>query len=267
MPGARAEGWAQHSGPGRGRGYNARVRPRFHAPDLDASAGRGVLGSDEASHLTRVMRLGVGAEIEVFDGRGGMYLARVADVSRQRVDVQLVEQVAPAPEPGLSVTLVMSVLKGDKMDDVVRDAVMMGVSAIHPVVTTRAAVTVAALVRGRRTARWQRIAVSSAKQCGRAVLPPIEEPVSLGAWLGRPAHEPTLVLVEPSVGGGRVPSDVPAARTARVIVGPEGGWTPEEITAITSAGAVPVTLGARTLRADAVALVALAALFEAWRGW
>ena len=75
-------------------------------------------------------------------------------------------------------TLAQAVLKGDKMDDVVRDAVMMGVAAIQPIVTARSEVTRAALERGHRRERWQRVAVSSAKQCGRAVVPAVLEPVA-----------------------------------------------------------------------------------------
>ena len=81
-------------------------------------------------------------------------------------------------EPRVAVTLAQAALKGDKMDDVVRDAVMMGVAAVQPFVTTRSEVTHAALVRGRRRERWERIAVASAKQCGRATVPAILEPQS-----------------------------------------------------------------------------------------
>ena len=79
----------------------------------------------------------------------------------------------------MQLTLVASVLKGDKMDDVVRDAVMLGVAAIQPVVSERSETSMAAMARSGRVARWQRIAVSSAKQCGRAVVPPIHPAMPL----------------------------------------------------------------------------------------
>lgn len=247
--------------------YNVAVRPRFYVPGLDTVAGRGVLDHDEASHLTRVLRLGIGAEVVVFDGRGGMYLARVSEAARARVAVELVEQVAPAPEPRVAVTLALSILKGDKMDGVVRDAAMIGISAVHPVVSTRAEMAVAAVTRGHRVSRWQRIAVSSVKQCGGAVVPTIHAPAALEAWLARRREGPTLVLVEPAAGRGRTMSSIPPAPAATILVGPEGGWTPGELRAITAAGAEPVALGPRTLRGDAAPLVAMAALYEAWDGW
>jgi 16S rRNA (uracil1498-N3)-methyltransferase len=123
---------------------------------------------------------------------------------------------------------------------------------------------------GRRRDRWARVAVSSAKQCGRAVVPPVSEPVSLEAlaqkllesWMTGPA----LMLVEPGASRKAVPLgelEVEPPRTATVIVGPEGGWAPDEVQLGSNACRL-VTLGERTLRADSMALVALAAVFTAW---
>ena len=91
----------------------------------------------------------------------------------------------PRSELGVRLTLVVSVLKGDKMDDVVRDAVMLGVTSIRPVVSERSEIGLAAMARSSRIARWQRIAVASAKQCGRAVVPPILDAVPLDSVLER----------------------------------------------------------------------------------
>jgi 16S rRNA (uracil1498-N3)-methyltransferase len=163
------------------------------------------------------------------------------------------------------------VLKGDKMDDVVRDAVMIGATAIQPIVTTRSEATVAALERGNRCDRWSRVAVSSAKQCGRAVVPPVLDPISFDALTDALRRltlpEPALMLVEPSAGGGAVSLpdvDAAAPREATLVVGPEGGWTPEEVERAAAVCRL-VTLGGRTLRADAMATVAIAALFAVWK--
>jgi len=242
------------------------VRPRFHLPCV-GSDGRGELDEEESAHLTRVLRLGPGAEIDVFDGRGGMFRARVAAIGRRAVHVTIEGPVPPAPEPTVQVTLVMSVLKGDKMDDVVRDAVMMGVSVVQPVVAVRTAVSAAALARGRRTERWQRIAVASVKQCGRAVVPPVRPPLELPTWLAGARTEPAIVLREPSSGPAAPMHAVARAGAVNLVIGPEGGWTDEECAAFEAAGARAVSLGGRTLRADAAPLVALAALYEAWSGW
>ena len=175
------------------------------------------------------------------------------------------------PEARIAVTLAQAVLKGDKMDGVVRDAVMMGVAAIQPMVTARSEVTLAALRRGHRQERWQRIAVSSAKQCGRAVVPPILAPRTFESVARSLADMtlpgPGLIFVEPSASADALSLgdlDLTAPRETTVLIGPEGGWTSEEI-ALGSTACRLVTLGARTLRADAMAMVALTALFAHWR--
>lgn len=250
--------------PGR---YNDAVRPRFHVRQLDVPGGGAVLDADEAVHLTRVLRLGAGADVDVFDGSGTVWHARVDEVHRGHVTLRLLAPAPVAAEPAVRVTLVIAVLKGDKMDDVVRDATMMGVAAIQPVVTNRTEMAMGALLRGRRRERWGRVAVSSVKQCGRGFVPDILEPVALTAWRPPAGGEPAFVLVEPSAAEGRRFSDIERAPSATLIVGPEGGWAADELDGLERAGVKTVSLGPRTLRADAVPVAALAALFEAWGAW
>lgn len=242
------------------------MRPRFYLPALDET-GRGTLGADEAAHLTRVLRLGVGAEVDVFDGRGGMFLARVVELGRAGAQVQVLGPAPSAPEARLAVTLVISVLKGDKMDDVVRDAAMMGAGAVQPVVSARSEMSLAALLRGHRAERWQRIAVASVKQCGRAVVPVVRAPRELRAWAVQPGGDPVLVLYEPSAGIASRLGDVPSEPAVQLLVGPEGGWAEEERASFETARFRAVSLGRRTLRAEAAPLVAMAAIYEAWNGW
>jgi 16S rRNA (uracil1498-N3)-methyltransferase len=240
---------------------------RFFAPAASAPGDRILLPVDEAEHLTRVLRLSIGDRIRVFNGRGAEFEAVVDAADRDGVRLEIGPPCAPAPEPRVAITLAQAVLKADHMDEVVRDAVMVGVAAIQPIVTARTGISIAALTRGRRRERWERIAVSSAKQCGRAVVPPILEPRLLApqtsSRLGFPP--PMFVLVEPSLSSGRPLATLEAAipEQATLVVGPEGGWTTEEVQAAAALGTL-VTLGGRTLRADAMALVALAALFARW---
>ena len=237
---------------------NRTVPPRFYAPDLDSAARGARLPPDEAIHLTRVLRLGVGDEVGVFDGRGHEFLAKVTAALRDVVDVELIETVVPAPEPRVPLTLVQAVLKGDKMDEIVRDATMMGVAAIEPVVTAR---TIPRQT-GRETERWTRVAISSAKQCRRATVPSIAPARPFDEWLKTQAHGLPLILVEPNaVAGGEASLrllESHAAGSIALVVGPEGGWTPEEREQAAAGACVPVTLGGLTLRADAVPIAALA---------
>lgn len=236
--------------------------PRFYAPDLSAGDARAVLPAQESHHLTRVMRLGEGDEIAVFDGRGAEYRARVATAARDGVHVTLLERMAPAPEPRLALTLVQAILKGDRMDAVVRDATMMGAVAVEPIVTTHGVVRLASVAGGKSAERWRRVAVSSAKQCRRAVVPSIEEPRAFGEAVARAREGLRLLLVEPSADAGEGQSMRSligrAEPSVTLFVGPEGGWTAEEIDQAVAAGCMPVTLGHLTLRADAVPLATLA---------
>jgi 16S rRNA (uracil1498-N3)-methyltransferase len=231
--------------------------PRFYAPELEWSVREGELPADEAHHLTRVMRLGTGDDIAVFDGRGREFRARVLSAVRGRVRIELLEAITPAPEARVPLTLVQAVLKGDKMDAVVRDATMLGVSAIEPVITSR---TIVRPPR-RENDRWERVAVSSAKQCRRAVVPSITAPRLFKDWLAASAHGLRLILVEPSaadyVCSLRVLEDH-APASLSLIAGPEGGWSPDEREDAERAGCIAVTLGGLTLRADAIAVTAIA---------
>jgi len=246
------------------------VPHRFFAPDARTPGDLVRLGDDEAQHLTRVLRLADGDVVRLFNGSGDEFESVVEVAARDGVLVRVGAPRDPAPEPRLAITLAQAVLKGDKMDDVVRDAVMIGVAAIQPVVTTRTEITMESLERAHRRDRWARIAVSSAKQCGRAVVPPVKEPVSLaslaGTLLGTWLSGPALMLVEPGVSASAISLgelDLEPPKAATVVVGPEGGWTPEEVEAASVVCRL-VTLGGRTLRADAMAVVALSALFARW---
>lgn len=250
---------------------NRDVTPRFYAPDAEKLGDVIELPKEEAAHLTRVLRLTAGAPVRVFNGQGSEFEAVVDAIDKSRVHVRLSASRDGAPEPRVAVTLAQAALKGDKMDDVIRNAVMMGVAAIQPVVTARTEVTLTALQRGRRRARWQRIAVSSAKQCGRATVPPVLDPrafADVAAGLAAMALPgPGLMFVEPSAADGASALSelaAPPPRETTILIGPEGGWTPEEIERASAACRL-VTLGGRTLRADAMALVALAALFAVWK--
>jgi 16S rRNA (uracil1498-N3)-methyltransferase len=241
---------------------------RFFAPALDAGDETVALPKDEAEHLRRVLRLGVGDTVSVFDGRGHEFLARVVAAAPRDTRVQLLSRVEPPSESIVPVTLAQAVLKGDKMDDVIRDAVMLGVAAIQPLVTRRTESTVAALMRGARMDRWRRVALASAKQSRRAVVPEIRTPFSFENYLDEPAAALRLMLIEPGAHADVEPlaalrkDAIPA--DASVWIGPEGGWDNHEWTAARDRGVRLVSLGQRTLRADAVPVAVISILSFLW---
>jgi 16S rRNA (uracil1498-N3)-methyltransferase len=239
---------------------------RFHAPALEPGDRTIALPHDEAQHLVRVLRLETGREVLVFNGRGYQVRGRVELADKRGVVLRIVAPERSAPELPLRLTLAQAALKGDKIDDIVRDAVMLGVTAVQPLLTRFIDVPAGPLAIGRRVERWHRVAVSAVKQCGRSVVPEIRVPASFESALAE-APGVSLLLVEPviAVERGRPLADVARPEAATVFVGPEGGWAPEEIARASEAGAILVSLGARTLRADAAAIVALSVLLYAWR--
>ena len=247
--------------------YTLRVRPRFHVPGVNATCERVELPDDEAEHLVRVLRLGVGDEVDVFDGRGGLWRAEVVQADKKSAAIRADRAGVPAArEIGVQLTLVISVLKGDKMDDVVRDAVMLGVTAFGRWSASgrRSAWRrwrAAAGSRGGSASRCRRRSSAAARWCRRSTTPlPLD-----WYWNERPAGA-RMMCVEPSAALGEVIAvqAVAEAAAADVIVGPEGGWAVAEVAAAHDSGAILMSLGGRTLRADAVPIVALTALLTTW---
>jgi 16S rRNA (uracil1498-N3)-methyltransferase len=246
----------------------ARPRPRFLAPDLDPASSQARLPPEESRHLTRVLRLTAGAIVGVFDGRGREFLARVTDARDAGVTLALLEPVEPAPESVVPFTLVQAMLKGHAMDDIVRDATMMGAAAIQPVMTQHAVVKAAPASRGASVQRWRRIAIASAKQSRRATIPDVLEPSALDSALSAGASALVLFFVEPSAGRaarslGSFVGSAPPDRAA-LVVGPEGGWAAAEIDLAERRGAALVTLGHLTLRAEAVPMATMAVFRMLW---
>ena len=241
---------------------------RFHAPSVEGVDHRVRLSRDEAQHATRVLRLRPGTTVRVFDGRGREYLGRLDIADWDDVAVRTMEEVVPASEPRVATTLAQALLKGRKLDEVVKDATMLGISAIRPLLSTNTAVPQSATAEPGAVARWERIAVASAKQCGRAVVPDVHPPISVATYLQSAGDDFRIIFVEPTSPhvhkGLATLADRPRPERATLIVGPEGGWTGDEVTLATASGCEAVTLGDRTLRADAMPIAALAVLLYLW---
>jgi 16S rRNA (uracil1498-N3)-methyltransferase len=235
--------------------------PRFFVPALTVVGQPVPMPEDEAAHLRRTLRLGKGDTVAVFDGRGAEYLARVEEATSRLTIVRPYETISTTPEPAVALTVAQALLKGRKFDDVVRDVTIVGAVAVQPLLTARTE------GRGRDTERWARVAVASAKQCRRAVVPDVRAPISFHDVCRDPSAL-KLLLVEPSAAeagsGLRQVREMPSPATALLAVGPEGGWTDAEIDAARAAGFIAVTLGRRTLRADAVVVSAVSVLQYIW---
>ncbi|WP_022801845.1 16S rRNA (uracil(1498)-N(3))-methyltransferase [Deinococcus ficus] len=223
-------------------------RHRLPVPEL---ADVMVLGPAEARHLG-VLRLAPGAAVVVFDGRGGEARATVAELDDTRAVLHLGEATQGAQETPQPLTLAASLLKGDKLAEVVRAATELGVARIQLVVPRRAD---AREIGAQKLQRLARVAQEASKQSRRAVIPEVLAPVVLDAL----AWEGTLLVAQPG-SAVRVMDVVDWTRPVTVLTGPEGGLTPEEVAALVARGAQAVTLGPRILRAETAPVALLGAI-------
>jgi len=239
-------------------------RRRFYAPVEAFSGDHVTLSTDEARHLRDVLRLGPGDEIDVFDGAGREFQCAIEESRRDWASLRVIVEVpAKKPESPLDLTLAIALLKGEKFDLVVQKATELGVRRIQPVITQRADVRLRDDQDAKRGTRWQRIAMESAKQSGRARVPEIAAPISFASLLDRAASgdfSERAQLLMFSERDGKPFSEalgqlLPAPSAVIALVGSEGGWTDEEIAEARARGWGIVTLGGRILRAETAAIV------------
>ena len=241
---------------------------RFYAPGASKINLRVRLPAREATHLTKVLRLEIGSIIQVFDGQGHEFRGTLARTDQDGTFIDTFEPIEPAPESPVSIILAQALLKGRKFDQVIRDATMLGVTAIQPLVTSFTDVSKTIIKRSSSQERWRRIAISSAKQSGRAVVPTIESPVSIEQHLTQHPSGRRIMLVEPNIQASykrldSLSTDVVPSQ-AIVTIGPEGGWSNNELATAQEEAWELLTLGSRTLRADAAPVAAIAVFLFLW---
>lgn len=248
----------------------AMTAPRFHCP-LPLAAGTSLLLPEAAArHAVRALRLRVGDPLTLFDGGGGEYPARIVAVERERVRVEVGEHVDRECESPLSVTLVQALQSGDKMDFTVQKAVELGVAGIVPVSSRRSVLRLEGERAARRVEHWRGVVAAACEQCGRNRLPEVRAIEGLERWLA-PSSAPSGVrrlLLAPGAAPtlASLPRPAPGERV-ELLIGPEGGLSPEEMQAAARAGFTGISLGPRVLRTETAGLAALAALQCLWGDW
>ena len=216
-------------------------------------AGRAVLVGDEARHLVRVLRARVGDAVSIFDGSGREWPARVAAIGRDEVALAAGAPLPPAPLPARPLTLAVALPKGERQKWMVEKLTELGVARLVPIETARgvAEATPAAIE------RLARGVIEACKQCGRTTLMEIAAPRSIPALLAA-AEAAEIIVADPGGAPLAVPRSGGEPGGVLALVGPEGGFTPEELAAAVGAGAVRVALGPHILRVETAA-IALAA--------
>jgi 16S rRNA (uracil1498-N3)-methyltransferase len=214
------------------------------------------IAGDELRHL-RTLRLAPGDRFRVFDGTGAEHEVVLDTIGTRAATARVVATRTDVRDSPLELVLVAALVKRDKMDWVVEKATELGVARIVPV-TTRYAVA-----RGDHGPRWRRIALAAAKQCGRTRIPVVDAIRPLADVLA--SAPPGLRLLAWEDEDARRLGDLPAVTAAAtLVVGPEGGFHPDEVTAARAGGFVTVTLGRRVLRAETAAIVAVALCQHRW---
>ena len=232
---------------------------RVHVPGPLAAGRRHTIEGDAANHIARVLRLKSGDPVTLFDGRGGEHSARIAELRKGAVVVEVGERSVVARASPLSLTLAQGVSRGERMDWVVQKATELGVTRISPVFTERSVVRLDAKQSERKRLHWQGIAVAACEQSGRDQVPAIDPPLALADFLGKVDRRATRVLL--SHAADQRTADLPRPEAGMVVlIGPEGGLAEAEQRAALAAGFVAVRLGPRVLRTETAAVAALTLL-------
>jgi 16S rRNA (uracil1498-N3)-methyltransferase len=240
---------------------------RFFIESEQLRDGTVTITGNDAHHITRVLRLEAGDLLECVDPQGFVHLVRVESVGSQ-VTGRVEETRKGLQESPLHLVLFQGLAKGDKMDLVIQKAVELGAAEVVPFTSRYTVVKLGAKQEENKLRRWERIALEAAKQCGRTRLPKVEKVLSFGAVVAQvkeAAAAGHLVLAAYEAERERGISQIAAQpKTVWVVVGSEGGFTPEEIEQLQQAGAEICTLGPRILRTETAGLVLLSIVGHRW---
>ncbi|MCC6345952.1 MAG: 16S rRNA (uracil(1498)-N(3))-methyltransferase [Nitrospirales bacterium] len=237
-------------------------------PPEDIAKKRGIaLSAEKSRYLSSVLRTKPGDAVTIIDGRGKAYAAVVSCLSKGVVALDITGETPLDTEPSVPLALFQGILKGEKMDLVIQKTTELGIREIIPVISERCLVK-----ETRKVERWRRIAEEAAEQCGRAVVPLIREPVELSGageerntrglifWEqgGMPLHEALAEAGRHDAEAGRAEAGPASPALLSLFIGPEGGFSREEVEREETRGLVRTTLGKRILRAETAAIVSVA---------
>lgn len=241
--------------------------PRFYCPQ-PLVIGSTVDLPEAVAHHLHVVRLQPGAALTLFNGEGGQYRATLVESGKRRATAVIdghepIEAEAPYP-----VTLAQGLPEGSKMDWIVEKAVELGVTAIQPLAAARSVVRLSGDRLEKRQAHWHGVIVAASEQCGRNRLAQLLPMADVQPWLaGTAGAGATRILLSPRATeslAGWARANPPQAVT--LLIGPEGGLSPQEEDAAVAAGALALSMGPRVLRTETAGLAALAVLAGAWDG-
>jgi len=225
------------------------------------------LDSEESHHCSHVLRLNEGDRVTVFDGAGREGQATIASTTSSRVTLKIAG-TTKTPPPPCEITLAQAIPKGKNMDLIVQKAVELGASKLVPILSDRTIVQLDADETAKKREKWRTVALEACKQCGQNHLPVISAPMNMKDFLER-ADKSSLLLIASLQPDARTLKFVLSEYTQQhgalpkrvtVFVGPEGDFTPAEISLAKSHGCQPITLGPIILRTETAAIYCLSVL-------
>ena len=237
--------------------------PRFYIPASLAVGTHMPLPDVAAHHAANVLRLRPADAIILFDGSGGEYTAHIEAIEKKRVVVSVESHLAIERESPLSITLVQAVSARDRMDTTLQKAVELGVAHIFPVMSQKSVVRLSGERADNRIQHWQQVVIAACEQCGRNRVPQVEPLTPLQTMFDRPAGDASRWVLSPLA--EHPLRDMPRPEgSIELLVGPEGGFTADEVRAAGDAGFIPVRIGPRVLRTETAAPALIAALQALW---
>ena len=217
---------------------------------------------DDLKHLRQVLRLGEGDIVQLFDGSGMEYEAQLTFVGKMEAHATILESRLSESEPALRLTLYQGLAKAEKMDLIIQKAVELGIYRIVPVMTERTVVQLDDSDRKKKSERWNRIAKEASKQCRRAFVPQVAQPLTLEMALKEIGQDNKAVLLYENE-QKKCLKELMKCYTINKIgvialfIGPEGGFSKEEVERIIRLGVEVASLGKRILRTETAAISAI----------
>ena len=211
-------------------------------------------------YLSRVLRLKVGQQVRFFDGKGQEFLCTMAQCEQHRSTFICENKVDALPEPKLKVRLYLAVCKNDAMDFAVQKATELGVHELCPLICER---SLAHKIADRRRSHWQGVATSACEQCGRAVIPKVAEPIALQEVAKISAPDKAIICYLSTQASIKTYADVLLSKPLKqeamlhLMVGPEGGFSADEVAHAVSIGFESAHLGDYVLRSETAVIAAL----------
>lgn len=237
---------------------------RFFVEGKDITASEIVINnSEDIHHITNVLRLKAGMEIEISDSKEWEYIAALTSVSQDGVHAKILDKSRFSREPAIKITLFQCIPKQGKIESIIQKSVELGVCAIIPVISARTIIAEGGNIKN-KTVRWRKIAGEAAKQCRRGAVPEVAEVTLFSGLIDEFNREKYEMMIFPNENEKEysikdaLKSLIKPPRTLSVVIGPEGGYSEEEVEALKATGAKSVSLGKTILRTETAGPAAIA---------